>query len=78
MVADNLNGVFVCADCAVGTETPEFAVDCSVAFGYAYFLAYGQGKICNVIDNTYCKMVLRLICGKVFVNGKYLRRRNVL
>ena len=31
MVADNLNGVLVCADSAVAAEAPEFALDC--AFG---------------------------------------------
>ena len=54
---DNLNRVLVCTDCTVSTQTEEQRLE-GTLLSHRDLLAYRQREVCNVIDDTYCEVVL--------------------
>ena len=67
VVADNLNGVLVSANCTIGTQTPELAG--SGAFGNNLKVSTSrQGSISNIIYDANGKVVLRFSSCQI---GKY-------
>ena len=69
MVADNLDGVLVCADGSVAAETPELALDGAFCSSVGSFFLV-ERKIGNIILDTYRELVLGRILGKFLVNRK--------
>lgn len=68
VVADNFNGVLVCADSSVRTESPEFAAGDFVG-GCVGVSVISERKVRNIIVNADGEMLLVF----VLVNGDYLR-----
>ena len=73
VVADDLNGVLVCAYSTVAAKTPEFTAYCAFRTGIKACLV-GQGQIGYVIVDTDCEQLL--LC--VLVNGFDLGRSRIL
>ena len=67
MVADDLDGVLVCTDGTVRAESPEFTAGCAFGSGVGV-LGNRQRKICNIVLDTDCEMLLAVIV----VNGNDL------
>ncbi len=70
MVADNLDGILVCADCSVAAETPEFTFDSTLGRGVGSFFLLKR-KERNVVVNSDCELLLGLVLFKLVVNGEY-------
>ena len=70
MVADNLDGVFVCADCTVAAETPELALDSTLCRGVRSGL-FSKREIGNVIGDTDCEVVLRSVLFEFLIYSEY-------
>ena len=77
VASDDLDGVLVGADSAVGSESVELAL--GRAWLHDGNLALdGEGLECHVIDDADGEVVLRLVELKVVVNGDDLGRSGVL
>ena len=61
MVANDLDGVLVCADGAVAAQTPELALLGASSCGDGSGLDLGQGQEGDVIGDTQSETLLRLI-----------------
>ena len=77
VVADDLDGVLVCADGTVCTQTPDLAGR-AVCGSDVDGIAQGQGQVRNVVHDGNREVVLRAILGQVVVNGYDVRRSGVL
>ena len=70
VVADDLDGVLVCADGSVAAKTPELAGDRSGGCGVGHGVL-GKGVTCNVVNDADGEALpCGVIGGKVLVNGK--------
>ena len=67
MVADDLNGVLVCANRSVGTKSEELAGDCAFRRGVD-LAANGEGRICHVVHNANGEMILRLLLFEIRID----------
>ena len=77
MVADDLDGVFVCADCAVAAQTPELALDCAFCGGVGSFLLLKR-KVGNIIVDTDGELSLGSVLCKLVINSEYACGRSIL
>ena len=77
MVADNLDGVFVCANGAVTAKTPELAFGSAFCRGVRGGLFF-QRHIGHVVDNADGKLCLGLIFCQLFINRKDRSRWGIL
>ena len=77
VVTDNLDRVFVSTNGTVTAKTPEFALNCtfSSSVGCSFFF---ERKICNIVYDTKCKVGLRSVLRKFFVDSKDAGRRSIL
>ena len=58
IVTDNFNGLLVRTDCAVRTETEEFALDCAFRNGIDFMTDF-QGKEGHIVFDAHCEVVFR-------------------
>ena len=77
VASDDLDGVLVGADGAVGSESVELAL-CGAWLHDGNLALDGEGLECHVIDDADGEVVLRLVELKVVVNGDDLGRSGVL
>ena len=70
VVADDLDGVLVCADGSVAAETPELACDRSCGSGIGAVLL-GEGKSGNVVDDSEGEVILGLVCREILECCEY-------
>ena len=77
VITDDLNGLFVCADRAVGTESPELATGRAFLADMQDFRLI-QGKIRHIIFNGDSEVVLRLIFFEVAEYGQQMGRNGIL
>ena len=77
MVTDDLDGVLVCTNGTVSTQTPEFAslrsLRCNVRI-----LGAVDGKVGHIVCDGNREFLLRCITPQVFVYGQHIARLYVL
>ena len=78
MVANDLDGVLVCADGAVAAQTPELALLGASSCGDGSGLDLGQGQEGDVIGDTQSETLLRLILLQLLVQSEDGGRGSVL
>ena len=71
VVSDDLDGVLVCTDCTITTETPELTFDCSRSSCVRTILVLCEGEECNIIVDADCELLLRLILLEFIIYGEY-------
>ena len=77
IIADNLDGVLICADGTVGTKAPELTAGCT-GRSRIDSLAERQRQVGNIIADTDGKFFFRLCSVQVFKYRNQLRRCRVL
>ena len=70
MVADDLDGVLVCADGAVAAETPELALDGAFCCGVRAVAVFFKREVRDVVDDADGELVLGLILLELIVNSE--------
>ena len=70
VVADDLDGVLVRADCAVAAETPELALDGAGSCGVGSFLLL-EGQVSNIIVDADSELVLGLVLLELVINSEH-------
>ena len=77
VVADDLDGVLVCADGAVAAQTPELALDGAFCRGVGRGLLL-EGQMSHIVMDAEGELTLRLVLCQLFVDGKDGCGRRVL
>ena len=70
VVADDLDGVLVRADCAVAAETPELALDGAGSCGVGSFLLL-EGQVGNIIVDADSELVLGLVLLELVIDSEH-------
>ena len=70
VIADYLDGVLVCADCAVAAETPELALDGAGSRGVGGFLLL-EGQVGDIVVDADGELVLGLVLLELVVYGEH-------
>ena len=77
MVADDLDGVLVCADSTVTAETPELALD-GAGDGGAGCGSFLEGEVGDIVNNADGELALHLVLLQLVVNSEHGGGRSVL